>query len=154
MFVFYAFYSDKALNTCYVFNFFVTLAALAACDIVLGERRTVSHRPFSPAFMVKFGIVVCCIISIISNAIMVGLDEELYASGVNDKFGGKFGGPEWFADKVKIDYAQDDFHLWNTLNTIRAFAGIINWILCSLCLDKTRYWSIVDPESRIQRDNN
>jgi hypothetical protein len=130
------------------------LAALAACDIVLGERRTVSHRPFSSAFTVKFGIVVCCVISLIVNSIMVGLEEELYASGADMQFGGKYGRPQWFAEKSAMDYANDDFDQWKTLNIIRGFTGIINWALCSLCLDKTRYWSIVDPELRIERDIN
>ncbi len=85
---------------------------------------------------------------------MVGLDEELYASGVDIQFGGKYGRIKWFMDNSAIHFADYDFNLWKTLNIIRGFAGIINWVLCSLCLDKTRYWSIVDPELRIERNNN
>ena len=43
-----------------------------------------------------------------------------------------------------MDTFAGDLNTWRTLNAIRGFAGVICWILCSLCLDKTRYWSIVD----------
>ena len=154
VYLFYAYYSRNAQNVSLIFNFFVTLAALAGCDIVLGERRTVSHRPFTLVFMVKLGIIICGLISIISNSILVGLDDEFYCSGSDDRFGGDYGMPNWYSDKSKLDAAQGDFFIWKSLNIVRGLFGIINWLLCSLCLDKTRYWSIVDPEARIQNLTN
>ena len=113
-----------------------------------------SHRPFTFVFMVKFGIIICSLISIICNSLMVKLDDELYFSGTNNNYGGIYGFPGWFSQKLGMDTAQSDFYTWKTLNSIRGIAGILNWVLCSLCLDKTRYWSIVDQVRVQSREDN
>jgi hypothetical protein len=73
----------------------MTLSALSACDIVLGERRTVSHRLGSRAFFVKSLIAICATLGLAMNSAMVSFDETLYFSATDSNYGDKYGSPNW-----------------------------------------------------------
>lgn len=107
--------------------------------------------------------------ALITNCVILGLDDNLFISGTDSGYGGRYGMPGWyvifslhkdctilshkdrFTSQDKLIAASKDLELWRILNAIRGFAGCFNWILCSLCIDKTRTWSIVDSKNNQPR---
>jgi hypothetical protein len=50
-----------------------------------------------------------------------------------------------------VNAVVDDLEIWRTLNAIRGLTGVLNWILCSICVDKIRYWSIVEEPRSLSK---
>jgi hypothetical protein len=94
------------------------------------------------------------ILSILSNSVLVSIDDNLYFSAADATYGAKYGKPGWFASATDMSLASNDLELWRTFNMIRGFSGLFNWFCCSLCLDKTRYWSIVDTKLDLKNFEN